>query len=119
MDLNLSDINKLAFDLGKAGVKAVPLAAAVVKKTAYDVERDAKTFAPVDTGALRNSISTDLFDLSSITSISAEIGPTVEYGLYVEEGTSTQGPAAYMGPALDRHAAIFEQALGQIVDGIL
>ena len=70
-------------------------AARVTEKAARDIERDAKAFAPVDTGNLRSSISTDV----TVTgrSVLAEIGPTASYGEYVELGTSRMAPHAYLG----------------------
>jgi phage gpG-like protein len=45
-----------------------------------EVESDAKALAPVDTGALRASIS------SEISGDTARIGSNLDYSLYVEEG---------------------------------
>lgn len=102
-----SALNAVVADLGKAPARIVPLARRVVVKAAADMERDAKAFAPVDTGALRNSIGT------SLSGLSAEIGPTVNYGAFVELGTSRMGPRAYLGPAFDRHAGEYVDALTQ------
>jgi HK97 gp10 family phage protein len=113
IEFDLSDLNRLAVDLGKVPAKMVPMARAVLEKSSADIERDGKIFAPVDTGNLRNSISRDLKGLT------AEIGPTANYGAHVEYGTSRQGPAAYMGPAFDRHAGLFVEALGQITEKLL
>lgn len=118
-DIDLSDLNRLAVDLAKAGGAVGALAAVVIKKSAADIERDAKMFAPVDTGNLRNSISHTITGDGRTASISAEIGPTASYGHHVEYGTSTQGPAAYMGPAFDRHAGLFVEALGRITEKLL
>lgn len=112
-DFDFSELNKLAVDLGKVGPHVVPRARVILEKSSADIERDGKVFCPVDTGNLRNSISRDLKGLE------AEIGPTASYGSYVEFGTSRKGPAAYMGPALDRHSGEFEQALGMITDDLL
>lgn len=112
-DIDLSDFNRLAVDLGKASGKVVTLARLVLEKSSADIERDAKLFAPVDTGNLRSSIGRDLKGLT------AEIGPTASYGHHVEYGTSRQGPAAYMGPAFDRHAGEFADALGKITERLL
>lgn len=112
-EMDMSDLNRLAVDLGKVPVEIVPLARKVLEKSSADIERDGKLFAPVDTGNLRNSIS------RSLSGLTAEIGPTASYGHYVEYGTSRQGPAAYMGPAFDRHAGEFADALGKITERLL
>lgn len=113
MGFESSGLRSLSIDLGRAGARAVPLASKAVRKTAHDIEADAKVFVPVDTGNLRNSISTDVGVLS------AEIGPTAEYGLYVEGGTSRMAPQPYMDPAADRREPELVKALEQIADGIL
>ncbi len=51
------------------------------------VSADAKANCPVDTGYLRNSISV------STDGNSAVIGPSAEYGIYVEFGTGAHGDA--------------------------
>jgi len=111
--MDVSGLNRLAVDLGNAPARVVPLVRAVLEKSSADIERDAKLFAPVDTGNLRASIST------TIKGLSAEIGPTANYGGFVEFGGATRAPAAYLGPAYDRHAGAFADALGKVVGGIL
>lgn len=114
MGANISAIESLYKDLGTAGPRAVEMAKVVIKKTALDIERNAKTIVPVDLGNLRESIGhSDLRTLSR-EHLQVDIGPTAEYGQYVELGTSTQAPQAYMGPSLDRFSGPFEQAMGQI-----
>ena len=44
----------------------------------------------------------------------AEIGPTASYGEYVELGTSRMAPHAYLGPAFDRHAGSWADALDEV-----
>ncbi len=112
---DVSELNHLVADLSAAPEKAKAEVYVVTRKTAFDIEADAKIFAPVDTGNLMNSISVS-FTMWSYTGIEAEIGPTAAYGHYVEEGTTTQAPAAYMGPAFDRRAPAYEQALGIILE---
>lgn len=112
-----NDAGMIAADLRAAGTGAGPLVSIAVRKTAADVERDAKTLAPVDTGNLRMSISTDTIE--SDASIAAEVGPTANYGGFLETGTSKMGPQPYMTPALERNAPMLEAALGQIVDRLL
>lgn len=118
-DIDLSDFNKLSVDLAKTGGAVGALTAVVTKKSAADIERDGKIFCPVDTGNLQNSISTTITGDGRMAGMSAEIGPTASYGGWVEWGTSRKGPAAYMGPAFDRHAGAFEAALGKITETTL
>ena len=101
------DLLKLSADLGKASYEVTRKAQRVVAKTAHDVEADAKRFAPVDTGALRNSNGATI----SAGGLSAEIGPTVHYAPYLEFGTRRMSPQPFMGPAADRHAEAFVKAI--------
>lgn len=117
--LDVTELNQVAVSLQNAAGQVGSLAAAVVRKTALDVEATSKAFAPVDTGALRNSIGHDITGDGRYGTIEAEIGPTVHYGPYVEFGTSRMAPAAYMGPALDRHSPDFVAALEQLGGNVL
>ena len=60
MKIDVSDFNRLAVTLAQVGPRTFKAAAMVTEKSARDIERDAKAFAPVDTGNLRSSIGTDL-----------------------------------------------------------
>jgi HK97 gp10 family phage protein len=113
-----SQLARLAADLEAGRARVGARAAAVVRKTALDLEATAKNRAPVDTGALKNSISTD-FAGDGPNVMAAEIGPTVHYGAYVEYGTSRMSPQPYMGPALDVHSAAYLAALGQTAEDLL
>lgn len=114
INVDVSELNRLAVTIDNAAKSIGPTGAAVVQKAALDVEATAKAFAPVDTGALRNSIGTDVHGDASSRVVLAVIGPTVEYGPYVEFGTSRMAPRAFMGPALDRHTPDFIAALEQV-----
>lgn len=92
--------------------------AAAIRKTAHDIEADAKGFAPVDTGFLRNSISTTISGDGRFGEIAAVIGPTAEYGIYQEVGTSKMPAHPYLAPAFDRRIGGFTAALGKL-GGIL
>lgn len=64
-------------------------------KGAHIIEREAKLRAPVDTGALRGSISVDPIPMG------ADVGPHVDYGAYVEFGTVNTPAQPYLVPAAD------------------
>jgi HK97 gp10 family phage protein len=58
------------------------------------IQQAAKALCPVDTGALRDSITTNIEQLD--TTIRGSVGPTMYYAEYVEYGTGRRGsPAPY------------------------
>jgi len=114
MPANISQVEGLWSDLGQASQRTVERAKLVIKKTAADIEANAKAIAPVDTGNLKNSIGHSDLRMLSAASLQVEIGPTAEYGLFVEVGTSRMAPRAYMGPSLDRYSGPFEDAVAQL-----
>lgn len=63
-------------------------------------EGNSKAICPVDTGRLRNSI-TNAIDTDEKA---VYIGTNVEYGPYVELGTSRRHPHPYLKPAAADHA---------------
>lgn len=110
----IASLELLAHDLGLAGPKVIAKTKTVLKKTALDIEANAKAIVPVDTGDLKNSIGHSDMRLLSPSNMFIEIGPTVNYGQYVELGTSRQAPQAYMGPSADRYGPSFEAAMQQL-----
>lgn len=144
-----SEVRKLSVDLSRASGTVGAKGAAVIRKTAFAIEGTSKVLAPVDFGTLEGSISTDITNDGRFSVMEAEIGPTVDYGDDVEYGTGphiirpkTPGgmlafqvggqtvfarqvnhpgtaPQPYMGPAFDRHAPGFADAMGDIGEDIL
>lgn len=110
------DLNRLAADLTGAAASTVARASLVVDKVAHDIEGSAKQLVPVDTGATKNSIGVDRPLGSDLEAI---IGPTTEYAPYLEFGTATMAPHAFMGPAMDLHTPGFVAAMGQLGGDIL
>jgi HK97 gp10 family phage protein len=103
---------KVTFDRFPEIAAAMPeKASAVVRKAAFDIEGQAKNRAPVDTGALKNSISTE-FEDNGLTGI---VAPTVEYGIYVEFGTKRMSAQPYMIPAAEAVAPAFIGAMKQML----
>ena len=97
----------------------------VLRLLAFDVEGGAKMFAPVDTGALMNSIYTVAKDYDGYSQAAAaareknpkvnlvrlpdpandytaHIGPCVEYGIYQEFGTHKMAAHPFMAPAVEK-----------------
>lgn len=95
VSIDLTEWVDLQHDIGRAGDMVEARAPQLVAKAASDIEATAQGIAPVDTGNLKNSIGSD------VDGLDAEIGPTAEYGAYVEDGTSRMAAQPYMGPAAD------------------
>lgn len=114
MGADASELRALAGDMRQADEKVRRQVSQVIRKGALDIEAAAKGLAPVDTGTLKGSISTTVEG-----ELAASVGPTVEYGVYLEYGTYRMPPQPYMGPALDRVAPSIEQALGQVGGDVL
>lgn len=110
--LDTSQFRAVAARLATAGDRARGRLATAIVKTGYDIQADAQILAPVDTGALKNSISTSVSGSSA--SLTVEVGPTVEYGIWQELGTSTQPAQPYLGPAYDRRIPGLTDAIAQI-----
>lgn len=107
--MDMGQVNALAVDLRAAGERVKPLARIVVLKSGTDIVADAKVLAPIDTGNLASSIGMDL----DADGLGVTAGPTADYGDYVENGTSRMAAQPFTGPAFDRRAPLFEQALAQ------
>lgn len=107
--LQFPELNKLIYDLGNAPKEAKEDAGKAVSDVIRKVEATSKTFAPVRTGTLRDSISSDV--TSGEGTVVGEAGPTARHGRFVEWGTSKDAPQAFMGPALDRHSHELDELL--------
>lgn len=116
MATDVSQVRLFAADLVSESGKVPQKASLALRATAVRIEGDARILAPVDTGALRNSITTSYRGGAGSTFMSAEIGPTVNYGIYQELGTSKMRAQPYLYPAADRHEPAFYSAMAQVVD---
>jgi HK97 gp10 family phage protein len=108
--LDVSQLVALGVRMQGAGPAVQAGASTALRRTAYAIQGDAMVLAPVDTGNLVNSIST------TIEGLSAEIGPTADYGIYVELGTSTQPGQPFMAPAFERRVPEYVDALGHLAE---
>jgi len=85
-------------DLGRyVEVHITPAVRSAVEKSLKLIESSAKAKAPVDTGALRDSITSSIDD--SGKTIVGQVGPHVPYAAYLEFGTGIAGAgSAGAGP---------------------
>lgn len=116
IDYDGSEINAFIAAFNDVPGEVAEKVVLATRKVAADVKREAKIFAPYDTGNLKGSITYDT--TIEANAVEAEIGPTAEYGIWLEEGTSVMAPHAFMGPAFDRNAHFYEQALSSILGDI-
>ena len=91
-----------------AGMEAK--AEAIVAKTAMDLEAHAKSRAPVDTGTLKNSIQA-----TRVGDAHWRVVVGVDYGLYVEWGTSRMAAQPFFQPAIQAVSPTFLRAIRTVL----
>lgn len=84
---------------------------AAIRKAAFDVEGRAKVNAPVDTGALRNSIQAK----AEAGALEAEVVTGIEYAIHQEFGTGRMAAQPFMIPAADAVRPDFEKAVAAVL----
>lgn len=114
LKIDASELRAFANEMNQGAGRIGAQASAALRAGALMIQRDAQSGAPVDTGALRSSISTSFVGDGRAGVMAAEIGPTVDYGIYQELGTSSQAGHPYLAPAFDRNIDAVAQAIAQI-----
>lgn len=113
----LDELNTIAVELEAAVGGVGAKGSAVLRRYALEVEALAKVFCPVDTGNLKSSIGPPAITGDGrFGAMSAEITAHANYALYVETGTRSQAPQAFMGPALDRVGPSYVAAVAALGD---
>lgn len=113
-DIDTTELVNVAGVFDTASQVVESRASSAVGKAAADIRAQAQYIAPVDTGALRSSIT-----VKNISSLESIVGPTVNYAGYVEYGTSRMGAQPYMRPAAEAVLPSFEASLSDILGGVL
>ena len=111
----VSDLARFAADLDRAADTLTERASAVVRKTAFDTAADAQTFAPVDTGNLRSSVTVRTGGAGALR---AEVVATANYAVYVEYPTRFTPARPFMRPAQDRNTPDFIRALEHLLGDV-
>lgn len=115
----MDDLDRLADDMDGAGDKLDRDMRVLVRASTLRTEHLGKAGAPVRTGNLRSSVTSD-FD-SGPNHITGTTGPDVRYDVFVHNGTSRQAPNPFMDRAADVVEPLFyagaEKIAGQVLDG--
>ena len=88
-----------------------PGARKIVNAYGLAIAGDAAMMAPVDTGALKNSIPSESGMTDDLT---YTVSDGVEYGVYQEFGTSRMGAQPFMIPAIEKWKDIFLDAFASL-----
>lgn len=113
VSIDLTEVHNLAHDLQSGADNVTGEAQRIVAAAGMQTVALSQVLAPVDTGALKSSISVD------IDALAFEAGPTVEYGGYVELGTSRMAAQPYLGPGFDQAVELCVDELGDAGEDIL
>ena len=97
--------------LDKMTAEARPKASAIVARYGWTITGEAAKLAPVDTSALRNSITSES-RLSSDLLFTVQDG--VEYGIFQELGTSKMGAQPFLVPAVEKWSQKFLDAFAEL-----
>lgn len=114
-----SEVRKLSADLSIGRERVGRATADVVRAAAERVKSNAQGKAPKLTGALSGSIGVDLYGDGRSVGLTAVVGPTVRYGLFVENGTSKMAAQPYMAPALAEEGPRFSDEMAKAAEGVL
>lgn len=86
----------------------------VVRKTAFDIERRAKSLAAVDTGNMQGLIAVTTID-ESPDRVVATVESAAEYSIHQEFGTAYQPGTPFMTPAMNSQTAAFMAAMKAVL----
>lgn len=95
--VDLSEVEAFARTVREQPDKIGEQLEAIMAKTLTDTVAHAQARVPVDTGFLKGSIGADL--AGGGLTWTGDVGPTADYGAYVEFGTWKMAPQPYMIPA--------------------
>ncbi len=82
----------------------------VVAQSAFQIEAKAKAIVPVDTGNLKNSLTTVI----EPSGIMARVGTNVEYAPHVEFGTRRASAQPYLFPSAEEVKPHFLEAMKKV-----
>lgn len=83
----------------------------VVKSNTVSMNKNMQNLAPVDTGNMKRSITSDFTD----GGLSGTTGPHTDYAGYVEYGTRFQEEQPFVRPAFEEQKKVFINDLNRIM----
>lgn len=119
MTVDLSEIEAFARTVDTSGPRLGARAAKAVRDTAKDVESTMKSSAPVDTGRLRDSISTEYEGDGRSREFTATIGPSVDYARFVVNGTAFVAPNPFPQQAAEAHQRDFDKRIDSAAEKVI
>lgn len=84
----------------------------IILNTANRVEKRAKSYAPVDTGYLKQHIASEKTGM-----LSADVASSAEYSVYQEFGTRKMAGKSFMRPAVKQESPFLFQKLQNLLKG--
>jgi len=106
MAVEIKGLDSLMRKLDRMGGNVLDALEKATKQTSLAAQADARYNAPVDTGNLKQSISTE--HARSTEAATSTVYTNVEYALYQEMGTVNMAAHPYMMPALNANKSTFE-----------
>ena len=107
MAVQITGLGSLMRKLDSMGGDVLDALDNAVRQTTEVARGDARQNAPVDTGALKGSISTEYE--RGAENATGTVYTNIEYGLYQEMGTVNMPAHPFMMPALNSNKDTFEQ----------
>ena len=107
MAIVIKGLESLLRKLDAMGGNVIDALETAVNQTVLYAQSEARANAPVDTGMLKSSISTE-FERSEESAIGT-VYTNIEYGLYQEMGTVNMPAHPFMVPAAKASESTFEQ----------
>ena len=89
----------------------------VVRKTTFDIQALAQVLVPVDTGALKNSISVEVGDTEGVVYTNMAYAARIEFGFVGADSLGrvyNQAPQPYLTPAVEAARPGFIEALSHL-----
>lgn len=118
IDVDLSEFQRMSGRVASAGRRFTSSASTAVRRTAKDIEADARAAAPVGpTGDLQRSINATVTGRGA--NMSAVVTAGVDYAIFVHEGTSVMPARPFLADAFDARSSSLLTDLADLAESEL